>query len=85
VLAYMSRAAEANDALAGRVQARKIKNKVDGRHGLENAPATARGLQRGQATTARRRVIRSSKWGLASTTLSAEAASRKRTFAGSRF
>jgi NADPH-dependent curcumin reductase CurA len=44
---YMSRAAEAIDALAGWVQAGKIKNKVDVRHGLENAPATVRRLFEG--------------------------------------
>jgi hypothetical protein len=47
VLDYMSRAAEAIDALAGWVQAGKIKNKVDVRHGLENAPATVRRLFEG--------------------------------------
>jgi NADPH-dependent curcumin reductase len=44
VLDYMSRDAEAIGALAGWVQAGKIKNKVDVRHGLENGPATLRRL-----------------------------------------
>ena len=44
MLDHMSRAAEAIGALAGWVQAGKIKNKVDLRHGLENAPATLRRL-----------------------------------------
>jgi NADPH-dependent curcumin reductase CurA len=44
VLDYMSRAAEAIGALAGWVQAGKIKNKVDVQHGLENEPATLRRL-----------------------------------------
>jgi NADPH-dependent curcumin reductase len=44
VLDYMSRAGEAIGALAGWVQAGKIKNKVDVQHGLENAPATLRRL-----------------------------------------
>ena len=48
VLDYMSRAAEAIDALAGWVQAGKIKNKVDVQHGLENAPATLRRLFEGR-------------------------------------
>ena len=64
---YMPRIALAIGALAGWVHAGKLKNKVDVQHGLENAPATlrrlVRGLQQGQATTARRRVVRSSKWG----------------------
>jgi hypothetical protein len=41
---YMPRAAEAIGALAGWVQAGKIKNRVDVQHGLENAPATLRRL-----------------------------------------
>jgi NADPH-dependent curcumin reductase CurA len=41
---FMPRAAEAIVALAGWVQAGKIKNKVDVQHGLENAPATLRRL-----------------------------------------
>ena len=48
VLDYMSRAAEAIDALAGWVQAGKIKNKVDVQHGLENAPETLRRLFEGR-------------------------------------
>jgi NADPH-dependent curcumin reductase CurA len=45
---YMSRAHEAIAALAGWVQAGKIKNKVDVQHGLENAPATLRRLFEGR-------------------------------------
>ena len=41
---YMPRAMEAIGALAGWVQAGKIKNRVDVQHGLENAPATLRRL-----------------------------------------
>jgi hypothetical protein len=92
VLDYMSRAAEAIGALAGWVQAGKLKNKVDVQHGLENAPASAaeavRGLQRGQATTARRRVVRSSKWGWRqrpSEPKPLKPPAQARTFAGSRF
>ena len=48
VLDYMSRAAEAIGALAGWVQAGKLKNKVDVQHGLENAPATLRRLFEGR-------------------------------------
>jgi hypothetical protein len=44
VLDCMSRAVEAIGALAGWVQAGKLKNKVDVQHGLENAPATPRRL-----------------------------------------
>jgi NADPH-dependent curcumin reductase len=44
VLDRMSRAAEAVAALAGWVQSRKLKNKVDVQHGLENAPETLRRL-----------------------------------------
>jgi NADPH-dependent curcumin reductase CurA len=45
---YLSRAGEAISALAGWVQAGKIKNKVDVQHGLENAPATLRRLFEGR-------------------------------------
>src|SRR5271156_3667723 len=45
---YMPRAAEAIGALAGWVQAGKLKNKVDVQHGLENAPATLRRLFEGR-------------------------------------
>ena len=48
VLDYMPRAAEAIGALAGWVQAGKLKNKVDVQHGLENAPATLRRLFEGR-------------------------------------
>jgi NADPH-dependent curcumin reductase len=48
VLDYMSRAGEAIAALAGWVQAGRIKNKVDVQHGLENAPATLRRLFEGR-------------------------------------
>ena len=48
VLDYMSRAGEAIAALAGWVQAGKIKHKVDVQHGLENAPATLRRLFEGR-------------------------------------
>jgi NADPH-dependent curcumin reductase len=44
----MSRAAEAIGALAGRVQAGKLKYKVDVPHSLENAPATLRRLFEGR-------------------------------------
>ena len=44
----MPRAAEAIGALAGWVQAGKLKNKVDVQHGLENAPATLRRLFEGR-------------------------------------
>ena len=44
IVTYMPRAAEAIGALAGWVQAGKIKNRVDVQHGLENAPATLRRL-----------------------------------------
>jgi NADPH-dependent curcumin reductase len=45
---YMPRAGEAISALAGWVQAGKIKTKVDMQHGLENAPATLRRLFEGR-------------------------------------
>src|SRR5208283_4706083 len=45
---YMPRAAEAIGALAGWVQAGKLKNKVDVQHGLENAPTTLRRLFEGR-------------------------------------
>jgi len=48
VFDYMPRAAEAVAALAGWVQAGKIKNKVDVQRGLENAPATLRRLFEGK-------------------------------------
>jgi NADPH-dependent curcumin reductase len=48
VLDYLPRAAEAVSALAGWVQAGKIKNKVDVQHGLETAPATLRRLFEGR-------------------------------------
>jgi NADPH-dependent curcumin reductase CurA len=48
VLDYMKRAPEAIGALAGWVQAGKLKNKVDVQHGLENAPATLRRLFEGR-------------------------------------
>ncbi len=48
VLDYMARAGEAIAALAGWVQAGKIKHKVDVQHGLENAPATLRRLFEGR-------------------------------------
>ena len=48
ILDYMPRAAEAIGALAGWVQAGKIKTKVDVQHGLENAPATLRRLFEGR-------------------------------------
>ena len=48
VLDYLPRAAEAIGALAGWVQAGKIKTKVDVQHGLENAPATLRRLFEGR-------------------------------------
>jgi NADPH-dependent curcumin reductase len=48
VLDYMPRAAEAIGALAGWMQAGKIKNKVDVQHGLENAPGTLRRLFEGR-------------------------------------
>src|SRR5271165_6280659 len=44
VFDYMPRAAEAIGALAGWVQAGRIKYRVDVQHGLENAPATLRRL-----------------------------------------
>jgi NADPH-dependent curcumin reductase len=44
VLDCMSRAAEAIGALAGWVQAGKLKDKVHAHHGLENAPATLQRL-----------------------------------------
>jgi NADPH-dependent curcumin reductase len=44
VLDCMSRAAEAIGALAGWVQAGKLKNKIDVQRGLENATATLRRL-----------------------------------------
>jgi NADPH-dependent curcumin reductase len=48
VLDYVPRAAEAIGALAGWVQAGKIKTKVDVQQGLENAPATLRRLFEGR-------------------------------------
>jgi NADPH-dependent curcumin reductase len=48
VFDYMPRAAEATGALAGWVQAGKIKYRVDVQHGLENAPATLRRLFEGR-------------------------------------
>jgi hypothetical protein len=48
VLDYLPRAPEAVAALAGWVQAGKIKNKVDVQQGLENAPATLRRLFEGR-------------------------------------
>ncbi len=48
VLDYMPRAAEAIGALAGWVQAGKLKYKVDVQHGLEHAPATLRRLFEGR-------------------------------------
>jgi NADPH-dependent curcumin reductase CurA len=48
VLDCMPRAAEAIGALAGWVQAGKIKNTVDVQHGLENAPGTLRRLFEGR-------------------------------------
>src|SRR5271166_5083529 len=48
VIDYMPRAAEAIGALAGWVQAGKIKSQVDVEHGLENAPATLRRLFEGR-------------------------------------
>ena len=45
---FMPRAAEAIGALAGWVQAGKLKNKVDVQRGLENAPATLRRLFEGR-------------------------------------
>ncbi len=44
ILDYLPRAHEAIGALAGWVQAGKIKYKVDVQHGLENAPAALRRL-----------------------------------------
>jgi NADPH-dependent curcumin reductase CurA len=48
VFDYLSRAAEAIGALAGWVQAGKLKYKVDVQQGLENAPATLRRLFEGR-------------------------------------
>jgi NADPH-dependent curcumin reductase CurA len=48
ILDYMPRAAEAVGALAGWLQAGKLKYKVDAQHGLENAPATLRRLFKGR-------------------------------------
>ena len=48
VLDYMPRASEAIAALAGWVQAGKLKHQVDVQHGLENAPATLRRLFEGR-------------------------------------
>jgi NADPH-dependent curcumin reductase CurA len=48
VLDYLPRAAEAIGALAGWLQAGKLKNKVDVQNGLENAPATLRRLFEGR-------------------------------------
>ncbi len=45
---FMPRAGEAVGALAGWLQAGKLKNKVDVQHGLENAPATLRRLFEGR-------------------------------------
>ena len=44
ILDYLPRAHEAIGALAGWVQAGKIRHKVDVQHGLENAPAALRRL-----------------------------------------
>jgi NADPH-dependent curcumin reductase len=48
ILDYLPRASEAIGALAGWVQAGKIKNKVDVQRGLENAPAALRRLFEGR-------------------------------------
>jgi NADPH-dependent curcumin reductase CurA len=48
VFDYVKRAPEAIGALAGWVQAGRIKNKVDVQRGLENAPATLRRLFEGR-------------------------------------
>ena len=48
IIDYLPRAGEAIGALAGWVQAGKIKNKADVQHGLENAPATLRRLFEGR-------------------------------------
>ncbi len=48
VLDYLPRAAEALGALAGWVQAGKVKNRVDVQVGLENAPATLKRLFEGK-------------------------------------
>jgi NADPH-dependent curcumin reductase len=48
VFDYMKRAPEAIGALAGWVQAGKLKNKIDVQHGLENAPATLQRLFEGR-------------------------------------
>jgi NADPH-dependent curcumin reductase len=48
ILDYMPRAAEAVGALAGWLQAGKLKYKVDVQHGLENAPAPLRRLFEGR-------------------------------------
>jgi NADPH-dependent curcumin reductase len=48
VLDYLPHAAEAIGALAGWLQAGKLKNKTDVQHGLENAPATLRRLFEGR-------------------------------------
>ena len=48
VLDYLPRAGEAVGALAGWVQAGKLKTKVDVQDGLENAPATLRRLFEGR-------------------------------------
>ena len=45
---YAKRSSEAVGALAGWVQAGKIKFRVDVQHGLENAPATLRRLFEGR-------------------------------------
>ena len=63
---YMPRAAEAIGALAGWVQAGKLKYKVDVQHGLENTPATLRRLFEGrneQAAPARRGISPYPQWG----------------------
>ena len=45
---YTPRTTEAIGAVAGWVQAGRIKNRVDVQHGLENAPATLRRLFEGR-------------------------------------
>jgi NADPH-dependent curcumin reductase len=49
VLDYVRRVAEAIGALAGWVQAGKLKNEVDVQHGLENTPETLRRLFEGRS------------------------------------
>jgi hypothetical protein len=48
ILDCMPRAPGAIGALAGWVQAGKVKNNIDVQHGLENAPATLRRLFEGR-------------------------------------